>query len=177
MNIFVLDKDPKIAAHYHCNKHVVKMIVETCQLLTTAYYVSYKLTDKNELSDPKEVAKFKDYFEFPFEPYKVTHLHHPCTKWVCKRINNFDWLCKLGLALCNEYEIRYNKVHACKSMITWMKDNTPELPCGYRTKFALAVPNEFKTMDPIEAYRSYYLKYKKHFAEWPTGQVPFWWRK
>jgi hypothetical protein len=38
MNIFVLDKDPHAAAHYHCDKHVVKMILEAGQMLCAAHW-------------------------------------------------------------------------------------------------------------------------------------------
>lgn len=37
MNIFALDKCPKISAKYHCDKHVVKMIIESAQMISTVF--------------------------------------------------------------------------------------------------------------------------------------------
>lgn len=69
MNIFYLDKDPKLCAQYHCDKHVVKMILESAQLLCTAV---------NEAAG-KEVA-----------PYKSTHVNHPCSIWSWSGIDDLN---------------------------------------------------------------------------------------
>ena len=79
MNIFVLDRDPEIAGSYHCDKHVLKMIIESAQLLSN----SHNLTGKEG-------------------PYRLTHRNHPCTKWVMESIANYRWLVKLGKTLCRE---------------------------------------------------------------------------
>ena len=50
MNIFVLDKDPHIAAQMHCDRHVPKMIVESAQMLSTAH----RLLDGEEYMAPSK---------------------------------------------------------------------------------------------------------------------------
>lgn len=86
MQVFVLDKDPVLAARYHCDKHVVKMIVETCQLLCTAHHLHGS--------------------EQP--PYRKTHVNHPCAIWARESRANYDWLIQLGFALSDEYTLRYH---------------------------------------------------------------------
>lgn len=154
MNIFVLHLDPTIAAQYHCDKHVSKMIVETAQLLSAAHDVS--------------VA-----------PYKHTHVNHPCSIWTRKSLDNYKWLCKLGISLINEYNIRYSegiKSHATATTIDWLAQNQPNIPNIGLTEFAQAMPEQYKSKDAVEAYRRYYLNDKKRFAKWVKGTPPpNWW--
>jgi hypothetical protein len=144
MNIFVLDKHPFLAAQYQCDKHVVKMCVETTQLLSTTMWECGQQG-----------------------PYKSTHKNHPCTIWVRQSHQNFVWLANHGLGLCKEYTFRYGKVHACSSKIHWIlchfKSNLPYLGI---TPFALAMPDEYKTDDAVESYRNYYIGAKSDIAKW-----------
>jgi len=91
MNVFYLDSDPKQCAMLHTDKHVVKMILEYSQLLSTAHYVCDGAT--------------------PEGMYKPTHINHPSAVWVRKSEHNYIWLCNLLLELCNEYTYRYAKTH------------------------------------------------------------------
>ena len=86
MNIFVVDYDPNKSAQDLCDKHVVKMILETAQMLCAAHPIGTA-------------------------PYKATHLKHPCTLWVARSIDNYEWLLTHGYALCREYTARYGKRH------------------------------------------------------------------
>lgn len=138
MNIFVLSLDPREAAVYHCDKHVVKMILETAQLL----YCSHWMLDPDGL---------------PPTAYKKTHPNHPCSIWIRESVENYRWLSDLGLALCNEYTYRYGKRHKTQDHLEWLSDNFPPLPMVARTQFRMAMPNEFKCEDPILAYHAYYL--------------------
>ena len=79
MNIFVLDENPQVAAQMHNDKHVVKMILETAQLLCGVHHM---------------VGGDYDI------PYKLSHKNHPCAIWVRQCIENYIWLCDLGLSLC-----------------------------------------------------------------------------
>ena len=101
MNIFVLDRDPKIAATMLCDKHVVKMIVETAQMLCTA---ASKLGHD--------------------VPYKPTHAKHPCTLWVGESKSNWNWLLDHGLEMCSEYTLRYNRTHKTQAVIEWCKSSS-----------------------------------------------------
>ena len=138
MNIFVLSLDPREAAEYHCDKHVVKMILETAQLL----YCSHWMLDPENL---------------PPIAYKKTHPNHPCSIWIRESIENYRWLSELGIALCNEYTYRYGKRHKTQDHLEWLYTHIPPLPMVERTQFRMAMPNEFKCEDPILAYHAYYL--------------------
>ena len=152
MNIFVLDRNYKKAAEYHCDKHVVKMIVETAQMLCTVKH----LNDMNAY-------------------YKATHVNHPCTKWVAQSIQNYAWLNDLGIALCLEYNKRYNKIHKSHDVILDCFFNPPKLSNSGLSEFICAMPDDCKiSKDPVINYREYYLKYKSKFAKWKYTKIPDW---
>jgi len=152
MNIFVVDRDPKVAATMLCDKHVVKMIVETAQMLCTA---ASKLGHQ--------------------VPYKPTHANHPCTLWAGESLSNWNWLIQHGISLCEEYTLRYNRIHKTQSIIEWCKDSNigPTRDIGL-TPFKLSMPDKYKCSDPVESYRNYYSGEKKRFAKWKTSP-PQWW--
>lgn len=135
MNIFYLDENPRLAAQYHGDKHVVKMIVETAQMLSTAHHV-------REMSGRRLL-------------YKPTHVNHPCSVWVRESTGNYYWAWHLLDALCSEFKLRRGKKHATARLLLplW---HSPDLPITGRTPPALAVPDEFKTVCPVESYRRYY---------------------
>lgn len=141
MNIFFLDFCARIAATYHCDKHVVKMILESAQLLYSAHWVI----------DPSRL---------PPGAYRKTHTKHPCAIWVRESGANYRWLCELGLALCDEYTFRYSKVHKTRAHLKWLAENPPVLPEIGVTTIRQAMPNEYKRPNPVEAYRTYYIENK-----------------
>lgn len=154
MNIFVLDTDPKLCAQYHCNKHVVKMILETVQMLSAVHRL-----------EGKDVG------------YKLTHKNHPCTKWVRESLANYGWTCSLLEHLHDEWRFRFNhphtKIHKSFGMYKTLPI-MPDLPNKDMTPFALAMPDKFKTDDPVESYRAYYLEDKKHLLDWGNRGEPSW---
>ena len=150
MNIFYLDRDPKTCASMHCDKHVVKMVLETAQLLCTTQWLC---------GSPAQ--------------YKATHKNHPSAVWARENISNYRWLCKLGLELCYEYTHRYGKIHKSQSIIEWCVNNEPTLPNGVFSDPPLAMPDHCKTSDSVESYRNYYIKEKSHLASWKTKR-PDW---
>lgn len=149
MNIFALDLDPKLAAQYHCDRHVVKMLLESCQILSTVMHLNGA-----------------------GGPYKPTHRHHPCVKWAGASQQNFDWLKRLMNHLCAEYTARYGKVHKCQQYLSILDCTLPDIG---QTPFSLAMPNQYRSPDAIEAYRAYYLGEKARFAKWKASITPFWW--
>jgi hypothetical protein len=151
MNIFVLDMDTAIASQFHCDRHIVKMPLETAQMLCSSHH-----------------------FMGGSAPYKPTHLKHPCNIWIVQSIENYRWLCELGKNLCREYTYRYNKTHACESVIDWCIENQPKLPNVPLTPFALAMPEEYKTENCIESYRAYYAGEKRHLFNWKKRNQPYW---
>ena len=143
MNIFVLSRCPHLAARLHCDKHVVKMILETAQLLYSAHHV---------LGTP----------DLPSGAYKKTHANHPCALWVRESRANYLWLVELGLALCAEYRHRYgaHKTHKTEPHLVWLKSTLPALPDCEATPFRQAMPDAYKHPDAVQAYRTYYLEDK-----------------
>lgn len=152
MNIFVLDKNIKLCAEYHCDQHVVKMILESVQMLCTALN--------------------KKGFE---TPYKSTHAKHPCVLWVEHSYSNFVWLTELAKALNAEYCYRFNKTHDHKSMSVLAQIEKLIYPDQGLTEFAQAMPDEFKISDnAVEAYRNFYRGEKLRFAKWTKRSMPNW---
>ena len=178
MNIFALSLDPKEAAKAHGDKHVVKMILEACQMLYTAHWISahpelllhkapvkvaaaQKLLKVPECIATAPKRKSSAYAEPGFRP---VHLHHPCTVWVRTSLANYMWLTELALAIADEYEYRFSKckkVHSCKAHAQWLQANPPPLPDSPRTPFALAMPDEYKMPDPVASYINFYTGSKK----------------
>jgi len=94
-------------------------------------------------------------------PYKRTHYNHPCSVWARSSIDNYLWLCQLGIAIANEYTNRYHKRHKSLDVIIWCLENTPNLPNNGLTEFPQAMPKEFKVEgNPLAAYHKYY-EYKR----------------
>lgn len=165
MNIFILSWIIENCAKYHCDKHVVKMILETCQLLSVSHHVLQP--------DIAMLYVEKDLI------YKKTHMNHPCSIWVRECEENYIWLCHLGLALCNEYGFRYDKEpsdHKCYSKLMFLIHNPPPLPSnnGVITKPKMAMPDDYKSTDPVLSYRKYYLNDKARMLSWKKRDPPDW---
>jgi len=158
MNIFYLSNVPKECAKQHCDKHVVKMILESAQLLSNAHH----------MYDGDQVIK-------PI--YKLTHKNHPSALWVRASKTHYDWLWMLLKELCAEYTFRYEKIHKVEReglleilknspknipRLTWISDPTP------------AMPDEYKTSNAVESYRNYYRGSKRSFAKWTKREIPHW---
>ena len=141
MNIFYLDEDPEVAAIVQYNKHVVKMILESAQLLCTAHH---------ELQSDIDV------------PYKATHRNHPSAIWARRSLMHYKWLYEHMLALGAEYKKRYNKDHLtilkCRDVLCYapgdLINNEFEQP-------PQCMPDEYKSDDAVDAYWNYYINEKQ----------------
>jgi hypothetical protein len=154
MNIFILDNDIKKCVQSHVDKHVVKMILESAQILCTV------------LHNTGSTA-----------PYKKTHQNHPCTLWANESIENWLWLKQFALTLNDEYKYRYDRVVDHKSAVVVKNLPIPNLPSKGLTPFVKAMPDTIKTiLDPVEAYRQYYMQEKRHIAKWTKRESPYWWK-
>ena len=152
MNIFILDENIKKCAQYHCDQHVVKMILESVQMLCTALNKKGRTT-----------------------PYKSTHVKHPCVLWVEQSFDNFIWLRDLTIELNTEYKYRYNKHTDHKSIHVLSEISRYRYKRQGLTEFAQAMPDEYKVPgDAILAYRQFYLGEKMAFAKWTKRSVPDW---
>ena len=151
MNIFALDEDPYAAAAYQCDRHVVKMLLETGQILSTVHW----LHDYAGVPD-RHITSF----------YKPTHTRHPCVIWAADTYGNYNWLRHHFHGLHVEYGYRFGKEHATFTRLSIAIDHAPT-DMGHPdsiqglTPFALAMPEQYKLIDnPVDAYRAYY-KYDK----------------
>lgn len=140
MNLFFLDRDPERAARLHSDVHVVKMALETAQILCAALH-------------RHGVAA----------PYKATHRNHPSVLWAGDSLEHYLWARRLGLALCAEYTHRRGRRHACQDVIESLPERPP-LPKAGWTDPPQAMPEDYRDDDPVAAYRAYYAGAKARFA-------------
>jgi hypothetical protein len=162
MNIFFLHANPRRAAQAHCDRHVVKMILESAQLLWTAHHAT-----KSPI--PADAPT----------PYKSLNPNHPCGRWTRASVINYLWLCALATCLIDEYHYRYphGRAHACEPHIAWLTANPPSLPWIRMTQPALAMPPEYHVVgDPVASYRAYYLgpKRDRGLLIYTRREVPDW---
>jgi hypothetical protein len=159
MNIFYLDKDPTTCAKYHADKHVVKMILESAQILCTVI---------NEKAG------------YQVTPYKSTHRNHPCTIWAGQCFENAEWLLDLTHSLNTEFMYRFNHTASHKSlqmlddiaMGRLIRLHLPKL--GGTTPPALAMPEEYRSDNTVESYRLYYRLDKQHLLKYSKREKPEW---
>lgn len=155
MNIFVLDFNPRLAAQYHANQHVCKMILELAQLLSTAHHVL-------------------DGDAAPLGIYKPTHINHPCAIWCRHSLANYLWTLALLEQLCVEYTFRYNKVHKTQSLLPLFNQIPFNFSAVGHSRFALAMPDEYKCECPVASYRAYYRLGKAHLHKYTKRPFPEW---
>ena len=161
MNIFYLDHDPQIAASFHCDKHCVKMILESAQLLSTAH----RILDGDEYANSVDLYK-------PFSP------NHPSAIWVRESYDNYRWLWKLMQELCLEYNKRYEKHHAVvrKSLLSALCPSPTNIEHKGFIEPPQCMPDQYRIEgNAVQSYRDYYHGEKAHFAEWRLGE-PDWWK-
>lgn len=175
MNIFTLSDDTKQAAIWHIDKHCVKMIAESCQILSTAH----RYLDGHETiilnSNNRKIKHYKLNDDREFNLPKATHINHPCCIWTRETEGNYQWLYSLFCELCKEYTYRYGKIHAYETKCLSLLRNSPyNIKNGNRTNFVQAMPEKYKNTDAITAYRQYYINEKSAFASWKSREKPFW---
>jgi len=159
VNIFYLDRDPEIAAQMMCDKHVVKMILESAQMLST----THRVLDGDDVANSKGL-------------YKMAHRNHPSTKWVRHSYQNYKWLYTHMIALMQEYTYRYGKHHATERLI----EPLGNFPKAYKNSFKTytdppqCMPDYCKNEDAVSAYQTYYILKKSDFATWKRRDKPEW---
>jgi len=156
MNLFILSNHLESNVKYHVDRHVVKMPIEATQLCCT-------------------VARERCGLDIG---YKSTYVNHPVTAWVGATLGNFVWTTLYAKALFAEYTYRYNRVHASQLVLELLLENMHPiekmLPAGGMTEHYKAVSPELKELEPVLAYRAYYLKHKRRLFNWTKREVPSW---
>ena len=167
MNIFILSLIQREIAQYMMDKHVSKILLEAVQMLCSAKRV---LDPDDEVND---------------RIYKLAHKNHPVTIWCRKSKANFVWTLDLVEELHKEWRFRYGhtetKFHKSYLMSLILRENIPsddKFEAEGLTTFALAMPVEYKTEDPVESYRNYYMSDEKQkIATWKKKrEKPDWYK-
>lgn len=172
MNIFALDSNPKLAAQYHVDRHVIKMILESCQLLSTAH----RMLDGEEKIILTQKGRKKKVWVHPTQDsflYSATHINHPSAIWCRQNVAQYIWLAQLTKELCKEYTYRYGKIHKCEQigLVDWFVNNIPEnIKLVHPISFVLptpAMPDYCKVPgDVVQSYRNYYINEKQRMHSW-----------
>ena len=161
MNIFFIDKNPIKSAQQLCDKHVVKMVLETAQMCSTAMH--------EWCSDDEPILK---------EIYKPAYKNHPMTVWVREDDANMTWALLHGIAIGEEYKYRYGKDHKSTAILENIAEytyNESEVDdWEVHTTPPQCMPDQFKCDDYVEAYRNYYRTDKAHILQWTGRPVPEW---
>jgi hypothetical protein len=180
MNLFVLDENPWIAAQQQCDKHVVKMIVESAQMLSTVHRVlDGQLTSSRSKSGKTNVRYWKLQDSREDCLYKAVHVNHPCTIWTRESVANYNWHYTHFVALCMEYTYRYGKIHKTQNVLKdALKSPPANIPNGDLTPFKLAMkanPECIDTNNIVNSYRKFYQTKQKRFSmNWTKRPIPNW---
>jgi len=180
MNIFVLDQDPIVAAQQQCDKHVVKMILESAQMLSTAHRVLDGVLTKKPSKSGKTIVKYYELEDYETELvyYKACHINHPCSIWCRETEANYRWLWDHMKALCHEYTYRYGKMHKSENVLWPLRSPPTNIKSGGLTPFALAMkanPECIFPENPVKSYRMYYQTKQSRFKmNWKNREIPEW---
>jgi hypothetical protein len=175
VNIFAVDNDPVQAAQWLVDKHIVKMILESCQLLSTAH----RLLDGTQYIDKTKTGRNVKRWRLPDERetvlYSVTHINHPSAVWCRETTSNYEWLYQHFQALCMEYNHRYGKYHKCMNMWDHLSMRPRNMTDGPLQPFSVAMDKQYiVSTDPIENYRNYYKIGKARMHKWTKREKPIW---
>lgn len=186
MNIFKLDDNPEIAAQMHCDKHVVKMIVEAAQMLSTAHRMLDGFHTKRLSKSGKRMIRYYEHPNSELENvlYKAVHHNHPSAIWTRETFCNYTWHYHLWLNLCKEYTYRYGKTHSTWNLLHSVLSHHPknismrtqsELPRAMGTQPQL---RDNKQISTVKAYRHFYTTKKDRFQmTWTKRGEPHWWKQ
>lgn len=177
MNIFYLSHNPEKCAQQHVDKHCVKMILETAQLLSTAH----RVLDGEVKRMKTKTGRWKTYHELPGVRnnvlYSSTHVNHPSAIWARKNNANYNWLWSLMDSLCKEYTYRYGKVHKCEQtgLLLELSSSPKNIPIGTFTEPTPAMPDQYKVPgNSILSYHNYYNGEKQRMFSWKKRETPEW---
>ena len=182
MNIFLLDENLELCAQYHCDKHVVKMIIEYAQLLSTSHRILDSSNKYSELSkNNRIVERFAlDDESLNFSLYKASHVMHPCGVWIRECAGNYNYLYKLFVYLHEEFVYRYSKIHSTFAKLGEILKTLPQkidqnIEVNY-SSIPLCMPDEYKTDSYVQSYRNFYIygKSKAFNVTWKNREIPKW---
>ncbi len=176
MNIFYLSYNPVTCAEEHCDKHVVKMIIEYAQLMSTAHRVLDGIPYYDKTANGRNIKRYK--LDEPRESnlYKASHINHPSAIWVRESNRHYQWLFELFQQCCEQYTARYGKFHMTERLSAYLRQPPGNSINAGWTDPPPAMPDKYKVQgDSIQSYRNYYIGDKVAFAKWKSpSKVPEW---
>jgi len=176
VNIFYVENDPSDAALSLVDKHVVKMILESAQLLSTAH----RIIDGEEIEGKSKSGRKARRWTLPdareHVMYQATHINHPSAVWCRNSVQNYDWLVDHMFALMGEYTHRYGKTHKCYGELSYMLQSPPhKLKDWDWTPMPSCMAEEYIISDdPLTNYRNYYRIGKLNLHKWTNREPPRW---
>jgi len=198
MNIFFLSRNAEEAAKAMIDKHIVKMPIESAQLLSCAHrfldgeFIQYEYWDEQDRDRNKKMwvmpdeevkmqyridGKLRPYYSHSrgFALYAATHLNHPCCTWSMEGEKQYEWHFQLLKAMLKEYTRRYGKIHGVEKLLPLLANPPKNIPKNVEwTDPPLAMPNAYKQPDHVAAYRYLYNRDKARFAKWTKTNPPDW---
>lgn len=174
MNIFYLNEDPVVSSHLHCDKHVVKMVIEYAQMLSTAHRILDGEEYLDKTANGRNIKRYRlQDTEMENVLYKASHIKHPSAIWVRENAIQYQYMYDMFVALCDEYTYRYGRVHETDKKLRVLLDQLPmNIELGSWREPPQCMPDDVKTDKSIDAYHKYYQVYKKDFAKWTDRPVP-----
>jgi len=173
MNIFFLSMNSTTLANMYCDQHVIKILLEICQMLYTAWFYSNQ-TEYVEINAPYTINKSR-------RGYRPSHKNHPMTLWISSSRENYMFAAEIAMSLALEYNKRFGKIHACSKHALWLYKNQPNYfeireseKAYYATKdvrndltrIPECMPDKYKVPSIIESYKLYYMGEKEGFARY-----------
>jgi hypothetical protein len=155
MNIFYIDPNPIRAALQHVDRHICKMPIELAQMLSTAHHTV-------------------DGASAPLGIYKPSYVNHPCSVWIRETTGNYAWAYAHFQALLDEYEWRYGRIHATSRIAGALRHPPRGIKLTAFTRPAQAMPDQYRDVDSLVAYRTYYRHGKSHLHKWKDRPTPSW---
>lgn len=176
MNIFYIDRDPIVAAQSLVDKHVVKMILESVQLLSTAHRIIDGEMYQGKSKTGRNAKRWRLFDSREQILYLATHVNHPSAVWCRSSVENYNWLVEHLYAMMDEYTHRYGKVHKCHGELAYMLQSPPfklkewdwtDPPPAMDAKYIVS-------NDSLTNYRNYYRIDKERMHKWTNRQTPEW---
>ena len=177
MNIFYVNSDPEVAARSMVDRHVVKMILETAQLLSTAHRVIDGEEYVGQSQSGRKAKRWRLSGNVDAIMYAATHINHPSAVWVRENSANYNWLYDHLLALGREYTHRYGRTHLTIDKLGDILKDAPENieQSNVMTKMPSCMDKQYIVdVDPIINYRNYYNYGKTDLLRWSNRPPPQW---
>jgi len=175
MNIFYVNKNPILAAQSLVDRHVVKMVLESAQLLSTAHRVLDGFYSVQKTITGRNIQRWTIPDERNDVLYTATHINHPSAVWCRESVTNYKWLVEHFFGLCEEYRWRYGKTHKCETIGEILRTVPKNIKLGGFTKMPSCMDSQYIISEnPVINYRNYYKIGKSALHAWKNRNPPDW---